>query len=266
MKKTLALFLVILSLAALVGCSGPAGDPAPPATSSSAETSESKTDNPLLLSDFAVSDVISGGGSVIGTRGSVHLEKASLPEFSSADFSTYFTEFVENRVDGSGHNWVSIIFDDGTGFCFISSGTWASYGELDDVGRVSVPLGECGEGEEYRFIDYEIRTIPDPTIQQMALAPDNYFEPVKDVIFSTTASENGLGDTAFYVSGEVLSRFDVSGYDTIQVSAEYGDLYISDVLAPIDGVSVGDSIDGFFVYTGWSEDLDGACGAYVYHE
>ena len=99
MKKTLTLFLVVLSLAALAGCSDPADAPAPPVTSSSVETSTPETDNPLLLSDFEILDVISGGGSVIGTRGSVYLEKASLPEFSSADFSTYFTEFVENRVD-----------------------------------------------------------------------------------------------------------------------------------------------------------------------
>ena len=69
MKKTLTLFLVVLSLAALAGCSDPADDPAPPVTSSSVETSTPETDNPLLLSDFEILDVISGGGSVIGTRG-----------------------------------------------------------------------------------------------------------------------------------------------------------------------------------------------------
>lgn len=112
----------------------------------------------------------------------------------------------------------------------------------------------------------DARSIPNPSIKQEALAPDNSFSPAPVEIFSTTAEENGLADTAFYAGGEIVSRFDVGGYDTIQVSTEAGDLYISAVLIDLPEISEGETVTVYFLYTGWSNKLGGACGAYVYSE
>lgn len=111
-----------------------------------------------------------------------------------------------------------------------------------------------------------LRSIPDPSFKQEALVPDNSFSPAPPEIFSTTAEENGLGDTAFYADGEIVSRSSVSDYDTIQVSMEAGDLYISAVLVDFPEISEGEAVTVYFVYTGWSDKLGGACGAYVYSE
>lgn len=111
----------------------------------------------------------------------------------------------------------------------------------------------------------DTRSIPDPSISQKTLVPDNTFYPVDPVIFSTTAEENGLGDTPFYITGEVTSRFDMAGYDTIQFSASYGEVYISSVLVPLD-IDEGDTATVYFLYTGLSDDYSCPCGVYIYHE
>lgn len=111
----------------------------------------------------------------------------------------------------------------------------------------------------------ETRSIPNPSISQEALVPDNTFYPVEPLIFSTTAEENGLGDTPFYITGEVTSRFDMAGYDTIQFSTSYGEVYISSVLVPLD-IDEGDAATVYFLYTGLSDDYNCPCGVYIYHE
>lgn len=112
----------------------------------------------------------------------------------------------------------------------------------------------------------DVRSIPSPSVMQEALVPDNLFSPVPSEIFSTSAEENGLGDMAFYAYGEIISRSDIRGYDTIRVSTESGELYISAVLVEFPEISEGENLTVYFVYTGWSNDLGGACGAYVYSE
>lgn len=80
------------------------------------------------------------------------------------------------------------------------------------------------------------------------------------------SDENGLADTPFWVRGEIVSRSDVGGYDTIQLSTEYGALYISAVSVNIPEIDEGAEITVYFVYSGFSDALDGPCGVYAYHE
>lgn len=103
-----------------------------------------------------------------------------------------------------------------------------------------------------------LRSIPEPSFEQETLVPDNSFSPVPAEAFTTTAGENGLGDTAFYADGEIVSRSSVSDYDTIQVSTEAGDLYVSAVLVDFPELSEGETVTVYFVYTGWSDKLGGA--------
>ena len=112
----------------------------------------------------------------------------------------------------------------------------------------------------------EARSISHPSIQQEALVEENRFYPVDGVIFTTAADENGLADTPFWVRGEIVSRSDVGGYDTIQLSTEYGALYISAVSVNIPEIDEGAEITVYFVYSGFSDALGGPCGVYAYHE
>lgn len=149
-----------------------------------------------------------------------------------------------------------------------------SLGVDEDTGRLMDPNGSLSmrlmtPEEVYYYlsdVSPDTRSIPDPSLNQEALAPDNAFSPAPSEVFSTTAEENGLADTAFYADGEIVSRSDVGGYDTIQVATEEGDLYISAVLVDLPEISEGEAVTVYFVYTGWSEKLGGACGAYVYSE
>ena len=59
---------------------------------------------------------------------------------------------------------------------------------------------------------------------------------------------------------------DVGGYDTIQLSTEYGALYISAVSVNIPEIDEGAEITVYFVYSGFSDALGGPCGVYAYHE
>lgn len=271
MKRFLFLLFTVSFCLCLAACSD-SGDPAPSEVSDSEEVSTKasapETDNPLLLSEFEICDVLSGSGKKIGSRGSVSVKKADLPDLSSPEFAAYMTEFADSRVSGGVYNYVTIFFDDGTGFIFTGGNdVLAVYCTPDLDGAQSTPsLGECSRSNGFQFIDYEIRTIPDFTFMQEALVGENSFSPVDEVIFNTPASENGLGDSAFWVDGEVVSRYDVEGYDTIQLSTEYGDLYISAAFIDFPEISEGDETTVFFVYSGFSDALDAPCGVYVYHE
>lgn len=110
------------------------------------------------------------------------------------------------------------------------------------------------------------RSIPSPSFTQEALVPDNSFSPAPAVIFSTTADENGLADSAYFAEGEVVSREEAGGYDTIRLSTPDGDLYISAVSVPFGEIAEGDSATVFFVYAGWSNSLEAPAAVYVYHE
>lgn len=267
-RVSLLAFTLALCLCLSACSSGGESAPAPEEPTPAAAVETVETENPLLMAEFIVSDVLSGSGKKIGERGSVSIKKADLPELSSMEFSAYMTEFVDSRISGTEYNYVTIFFDDGTGFIFAGGNdTLGTYCRPDYDGALSTrPLGECSRETGFQFVDYEIRMIPDFTIKQEALVEENYFQPVDEIIFSTPASENGLGDTPFWVEGEVVSRSDLGGYDTIQLSTEYGDLYISAAFIDFPEISDVGEATVFFVYSGFSDALGAPCGVYVYHE
>ena len=271
MKKIPFFLLGLFILVVFPSCSDSGKDAPPPEVPPVSETPPNPTpqsDNPLLCSEFYADDVLSGTGKKIGTYGYTKIGKSDCPDLDSEKFAEYLTEFADTKVQDSGYNWVSIIFDDGTGVCFAGAGTIiADYGNVDNEGCITDLFGTYTKGSDgYEYEQNSTRSIPNPSIMQEALAPDNSFSPVPAEIFSTTAGENGLGDTGFYADGEIVSRFTVSDYDTIQVATEAGDLYISALLVDLPEVSEGETVTVYFVYTGWSDQLGGACGAYVYSE
>ena len=101
-----------------------------------------------------------------------------------------------------------------------------------------------------------------------ALVKENSFSPVDEIIFSTFGSENGLADSRFFVDGSIEDVIEADEYDLLQVSTEYGRLYVGEVPFWPDfrDYSIGDSVSVFFVYGGWSDGLNGPVGTYVYHE
>lgn len=268
MKKICSILCVALLMAVLSACGG--NQTLPPDDSPPTKAEEPDTNNPFLLAEFSIDAVLSGDKKVIGTRGYINVKKEDVPDFFSAEFSQYMAEFVDKKVKHSPHNCVSIIFDDRTGFTFAGSNSLvADYGPVDLEGGIIKAMGSCQKSPEtgaFEYIDYKIREIPNPNLMQQALAPENSFRPAPEEIFSTTAKENGYGDQTFYVEGEVTDRIDLSGYDTVQLTTKYGDLYVSAVFVDLPDVSIGDNITVFFVYTGRSIEFDVACSAYVYSE
>lgn len=268
MKKFYLILCAVILLATISAC----GENAPSSQNDLGpkKSEEVETDNPFLLADFSISAVCSGSGDIIGNYGYIEVEKSQIPDFNDPEFSRWMAGFAEKRVKNSGHNWVSIILGDGTGFCFTgANGVIAAYGKLDYDGSIIKTLGVCelsSETNNFVYTDYCIREIPSPTPMQQGLVPDNFFAPAPEEIFTSPASENGLADTAFYAEGTVVRRFDLAGYDTIQLSTENGDILISATFIEFSNLSEGDQATSFFLYTGMSTDYELPCGIYVYHE
>lgn len=85
------------------------------------------TEHGLIVKDIKKNDL------VVGKYAYVSVTKDQLSEITADNFK----EFVSERVDGSGYNWVSIICNDDTGICFAGSSTLAaSYGKVDSDGKV----------------------------------------------------------------------------------------------------------------------------------
>ena len=281
MKKLCAILCVFLLMMSISACGGntvsPQSDPATEKNetldtdNSSPLNEEPETDNPFLLADFFTAPVHSGSGDIIGTYGYIEVKKDKVPDFDTPDFSRFMSEFVDAKVRDSGRNWISIMFDDGTGFCFAASNSVAAdYGRIDSEGSIVKTFGICMLSSEtggFEYTDYCIREVPNPTLMQLGFVPENSFTPAPEEIFTTPASENGLADTAYYVSGTVLSRSELSGYDTIRLSTDNGDILISSVYIDLPELSEGDQITAYFVYTGMSAMYDELpCGIYIYQE
>lgn len=115
-------------------------------------------------------------------------------------------------------------------------------------------------------VSSDTRSISNPTWAQEALVPENSFSPISDDIFSTTASENGLEDTAFFSDGVISEFLEVEGYDLIRFSTESGDLYVGASFVPVPEFEIGTQVTMFFVYEGWSSAADGPICSYIYHE
>lgn len=259
MKKTLCFFLVFSLLALLPACSSGSGDAPPPEISSAAETPPAAPEYDLINSD----EYVQGGNKGIGYRVAIG------DDATEKDMRAVFSDLCSGDSYALHTVWYYGLASD------VETVGSFSVGMLEEVSPGSDPeFTPCTYGEELiaslrgqggGTVD-DVRSVPSPSLMQEALAPDNAFSPAPAEIFSTTAEENGLGDTALYSDGEIVSRSDVGGYDTIQVATEAGDLYISAVLVDLPEMSEGEAVTVYFVYTGWSDSLGGACGAYVYSE
>lgn len=260
MKKTLCLFLAFSLLVLLPACSSDGGDAPPPEISSAAETPPAAPEYDLINSD----EYVQGGNKGIGYRVAIG------DDATEEDMRAVFSDLCSGDSYALHTVWYYGLASD------VETVGSFSVGMLEEVSPGSDPeFTPCTYGEELIAslrgqgdgdAADDVRSIPSPSLMQEALAPDNAFSPAPVEIFSTTAEENGLGDMAFYADGEIVSRSDVGGYDTIQVATEAGDLYVSAVLVDLPEMSEGEAVTVYFVYTGWSDSLGGACGAYVYSE
>lgn len=267
-KKTLSLFLSLALLAGLCACSPGGGVDVPPTPPASSSAPSTAPEGPVPEYSFVSSDKYTREGKdCIGYRVAVG------DEATEADMRAVFSDLCS----GDSYYLHTVWF-------------YGLPSDVEIIGSYSVGmLEETAPGDPPEFTpsayDAELvaqmrekaaeeagrldaaRSIPSPSIQQEALVPDNLFSPVDGAIFTTTAAENGLADSAFFVEGVVASRSEVGGYDTIQVTAEAGEVYISGVSVPLpEEIAEGDSVTVFFVYQGFSEALGAPAGVYVYHE
>ena len=86
--------------------------------------------NPLMEAELHTADVMNGFGTEkIGEWGYIEISKSDMSSVTGEQL----TEFCQNKCDGSGLNWVGIVFDDGSGL-HITPGTWfvqIDYGTID---------------------------------------------------------------------------------------------------------------------------------------
>lgn len=86
--------------------------------------------NPLMEAELHTAGVMNGFGTEkIGEWGYIEISKSDMASVTGEQL----TEFCQNKCDGSGLNWVGIVFDDGSGL-HITPGTWfvqIDYGTID---------------------------------------------------------------------------------------------------------------------------------------
>ena len=95
--------------------------------------------NVLLTAPVTEHDVKNGTKTeVIGTWAEIVVAK----ELALATTQEEYAEFCKTVVDGSGYNWVTISFGDGTGIQFQSSISYvATYGTIDSDGCIEEAIG-----------------------------------------------------------------------------------------------------------------------------
>lgn len=114
-----------------------------PATTEIIETEETakeqQVSNPLMAYAINKADVKNGGGTeTIGTWANIKINKGDFKNSGQENFM----DFIDSKVEGSGYNWFTFVFEDGTGLQFNGSHKQIGvYGELDDEGRVTEVIG-----------------------------------------------------------------------------------------------------------------------------
>ncbi len=112
----------------------------PPTPSTSEPASPAPADNPLMTADFMTSDVLNGFDEKIGEYGYIEIKKSDMEAVTAGQL----TEFCQNKCDDSGLNFVSVLFEDGTGL-HINIDSWfvaIPYGTIDvQSGQLSETLG-----------------------------------------------------------------------------------------------------------------------------
>ena len=109
----------------------PGSEQDPPAVSSAPVDPPAPVSvNPLMEAELHTADVMNGFGTEkIGEWGYIEISKSDMASVTGEQL----TEFCQNKCDGSGLNWVGIVFDDGSGL-HITPGTWfvqIDYGTID---------------------------------------------------------------------------------------------------------------------------------------
>ncbi len=105
---------------------------------SSAESETNKvSDNPLMNIDIQTENVWTGDKSkIIGARAFIQISKSEMENITPEQY----IEFAKSKIDGSGYNWFTIMFEDGTGIVFAGCYTpLADYGNLDSEGCIAEP-------------------------------------------------------------------------------------------------------------------------------
>ena len=233
-KKLLIAAVVVVLLLVASACGGnrsgektvPASSPAPTASEPAKPAS---SENPLMVADLKTGDILNGFQTEkIGEFGYIEISKAEMQSVTGDQL----TEFCKNRVDGSGFNWVAIVFEDGTSLRVVPSSWQVSipYGSVDiDTATFSDSLGSVQAKEwsqdgsapvSYKFISFEelqeiqaaveavvpdehkgdgyfcdILTASDGTGYIVSLQIDVDTSECSDVIASLEDAINGLGDT-----------------------------------------------------------------------
>lgn len=112
------------------------------------------TGNILLDAELNVADVMNGlNTEKIGEYAYISVKKSEALELSMEEYDA----FCINVVKDSGYNWVTIIFDDGTGLQFQGSlYTVATYGTLDNDDCIEESIGMVISTEEsiYEYSEY----------------------------------------------------------------------------------------------------------------
>lgn len=262
MKKFITLFSALVLALSLCACDGsPAPEVSdPPAVTPSASAEPTAPESPsyeLIGSSKYVRD----GKDCIGYRveiGDGASEEdmravfAALAEGDSYYLHTVWYYELASDVETVGAYTVGMLEEESAGADPVFTPPTITGGDLEKLRAAG------GAGDS--------RSIPNPSFKQEALVPDNAFTPAPPEMFSTPASENGLAGGAYYVEGTVEERAEVGGYDSLRVSTDGGEIWVSAVTIPLEEVSAGDEAVVYFVYSGWSDELDAAAGEYVYHE
>lgn len=135
---------IILSLALLCSCSTNQVATTQTPESSPSETVENLTGNTFLDAEVKTAP----GGN--GLRAYIAVTKEDAKAASVEDYAAFLAE----RVDGSGYNWWTVFFDDGTGIQYVGSMTYAAqYGMVSaSDGTMVEPYGNVVPDDDGGYI------------------------------------------------------------------------------------------------------------------
>lgn len=148
--------------------------------------------NPLV-DGLIEDDVKSGSGNVIGKCAYTKIKKSEFSELTTEDF----LEFCNQCVNDSEYNWVSIIFEDETGICFLSSATnLATYGRLDNQGAVEETIEDV-------IITKDSVSFP----SEIALSDSKVITTTKEI---TTTEETTITEEIITTTEEITTKATVT--------------------------------------------------------
>lgn len=97
------------------------------------------SDNELRAGNIKIYDVVNGSGNtIIGKRAIILVNKEALKSMPTDEYNS----FLENEISGSGYNWFTIEFKDGTGIVFAGCDIDSCmYGLIDSDGMLETTKG-----------------------------------------------------------------------------------------------------------------------------